>query len=97
MEKIEYTDPANGRKYEALHDGDETMKIGPADEIVDSLELPEPFATNLHNALYYRHIFTYAEATRNGALTGALQEALRIDVQRLTEAFKNYEKEEVLT
>jgi len=96
MEKIEYTDPLTQRKYEALKNGGDTMIIGPPEGLVDELGLPEPFATNLHNILYRRRIFTYAQASRNNVLQGALQEALTIDAQRLTEAFRIYETEEVV-
>lgn len=96
MEKIEYTDPVTHRKYEAFKNGDDVLIIGPPERLVDELELPEPFATNLHNILFRRHIFTYAQASRNGILQGALQEALTIDAQRLTEAFRKYETEEVV-
>ena len=96
MDTFEYTDPVDGRKYEALRDGGEVMKMGPPEGLVDALELAEPFATNLHNVLYRRHIFTYADATRGNVLIGALQEALNMDVQRLTEAFMTFEKEVVL-
>lgn len=96
MEKIEHTDPLTHRMYEALKNGDHILIIGPPEGLVDELGLPEPFATNLHNILYRRRIFTYTQASRNGVLQGALQEALTIDAQRLTEAFKNYETEEVV-
>lgn len=97
METVEYRDPENGRLYEALRDGDEVIKIGPPEGLVDSLKLPEPFATNLHNALYTRHLFKYKDVSRNNkVLHGALQEALTLDAQRLTEAFFKYETEEVL-
>lgn len=95
MEKIEYEDPVTHRMYEAYKDGDEIIIIGPPEGLVDHLRLPEPFATNLHNILYRRRIFTYTQASRNGALQGALQEALQIDAQRLTEAFSDFEKEAV--
>lgn len=93
MDNFEYTDPVNGRKYEALREGEEVMKLGPPEGLVDALEMPEPFATNLHNVLYRRHIYTYADASRGNILTGALQEALNVDVQRLTEVFSTFEKE----
>lgn len=97
MERVEYRDPVNGRLYEAMQDGDARMIIGPPEGLVDSLGLPEPFATDLHNVLYRRGLFTYKGVSNNHkALFGALQEALNLDVQRLTEAFFNYEKEEVL-
>jgi hypothetical protein len=97
MERVEYRDPTNGRLYAALQDGDSHMIVGPPEGLVDSLGLPEPFATNLHNILYERKLFTYRSVTNNHkVLFGALQEALNLDAQRLTEAFFNYEKEEVL-
>lgn len=97
MEKVEFKDPITGRLYEAMQDGDQLMIVGPPDGLVDSLHLPEPFATDLHNVLYRRGLFTYkAVTTGHKQLVGALQEALNLDVQRLTEAFFNFEKEEVL-
>lgn len=96
VDKIEHTDPLTHRIYEALQHGEDIMIIGPPEGLVDMLGLPEPFATNLHNILYRRRIFTYAQASRGNVLHGALQEALNIDAQRLTEAFKNYETEEVV-
>lgn len=95
MQRITHTDPMTSRKYEALQDGDQIIKIGPPEGLVDELNLPEPFATDLHNALHRRRIFTFKEASRNGALQGALQEALNLSAQRLTDTFANYEKEEV--
>lgn len=97
MDKVEYRDPLNGRLYEALQDGDARIIVGPPEGLVDSLNLPEPFATDLHNVLYRRGLFTYKSVTTGHKnLVGALQEALNLDVQRLTEAFFNFEKEEVL-
>lgn len=96
METVEYIDPANGRKYEALVNGRDDMRVikGPPEGLVDSLGLPEPFATTLHNILYARRIFTTADIARDSrSLMGALQEALLLDVQRLTEAYFHYEKE----
>jgi hypothetical protein len=97
MDRVEWRDPVNGRLYEALQDGDSFMIVGPPEGLVDSLGLTEPFATTLHNVLYNRKLFTYKIVTSNHkVLFGALQEALNLDAQRLTEAFFNYEKEEVL-
>jgi len=93
MEKTEYKDPANGRLYEALKDGDHVIIVGPPEGLIDVLNLPEPFATNLHNALYSRHIYTFREAQNHRGIQGALQEALQLDVQKLTELFLNYETE----
>src|SRR5688572_19079747 len=96
MERIEHRDPQTGRLYEALTDGGQVVIIGPPEGLVDSLNLPEPFATNLHNVLYRRRIFTYQDAGKHQNLLGALQEALNLDVQRLAEAFSKFEKEEVV-
>lgn len=97
MQKVEYRDPLTGRLYEALEDGESRIIVGPPEGLIDSLGLPEPFATNLHNVLYARRIFNYRTVAGNHKnLMGALQEALNLDVQKLTEAFFNYEKEEVV-
>lgn len=98
METVEYKDIQTGRLYQALKDGDQHIIVGPPEGLVDGLGLPEPFATNLHNALYRRGLFTYKSVTTGHKnLIGALQEALNLDAQILTEAFYNYEKEEVPT
>jgi hypothetical protein len=92
MEKIEHTD-ANGRKYSALSNGEGmVIIIGPQDGIVDSLNLPEPFATNLHNILYTRGILDFKTASRGQNLIGALQEAFLLDAQKLLEAFSKFEQ-----
>jgi hypothetical protein len=91
METKTITDD-RGRKQKAYVEGDVPIIIGPPNEIVDSLGLPEPIATNLHNALHQRGLLNYAAVARNPqSLQGALQEALTLDVQRLTEAFFQYE------
>ena len=84
-----------GRKYRALEDGaGNAILIGPPEGLVDDLNLPEPFATNLHNILYARKLFTAADLARNPReLQGALQEAMLLDVQRLTEAYFKYSQE----
>lgn len=99
MKEIIHTDE-KGRKYKVLIDssmGDElSIIIGPPVDLVDELDLPEPFATRLHNNLCDRGIFTFKDlSVNNRAVQGALQEALSIDVQRLAEAYSNYEKETV--
>ena len=93
MDTIEYRDPLTGRLYQALQDGDQQIIVGPPEGLIDSLNWPEPFATNLHNALYRRGLFTYKSVTTGHKnLIGALQEALNLDAQILTEAFYHYEK-----
>lgn len=99
MRETIHTDE-KGRKYKVLIDGsmgDElSIVIGPPEGVVDELDLPEPFATRLHNNLCDRGIFTYKDVSANGrAVQGALQDALTVDVQRLAEAYLNYEKETV--
>ena len=97
METIEHRDH-KGRLYKALRDGDSIILLGPPEGLVDALALPEPFATNLHNVLYRRKLFSYKDLARgHNNLVGALQEALTLDAQKLTEAFFNFEKEEVPT
>lgn len=94
MERIEKTD-GKGRKYQYLRDenGLEIL-LGPPEGLVDSLDLPEPFATTLHNILFSRGIYNSRSFSRDPkAIVGALQEALMLDVQKLTEAFFRYEQE----
>lgn len=93
MEKINHTDE-KGRKYSAFSNGEgNVIIIGPPEDLVDSMGLPEPFATNLHNALFSRNIFTYSDAckARNG-LVGVIQEIMLVDAQKLLEAFSKYDQ-----
>lgn len=95
MERTEWIDPRTDRKYMVMRDGaGNDIIIGPPEGLVDALNLPEPFATTLHNILYNRGLFNSKEVGKDPrALIGALQEAMNLDMQRLTEAFLNYEKE----
>jgi len=96
METTTWTNPENGRTYSVWKDGDQQIIIGPPQELVDHLELPEPFATRLHNALQRRGVLTFKDVqSHQRDLVGALQEALNLDAQRLTEAFYNLQKEEI--
>lgn len=82
--------------YEVLAEGDLTIIVGPPEGLVDTLGLPEPFATNLHNALYRRKLFNYAAINKSpDSLRGALQETLMLDVQKLSETFFRYEHQEM--
>lgn len=94
MDRIEHRDE-KGRLYEALQgEGGSIIILGPPEGLVDSLDLPEPFATNLHNSLYRRRLFNIGAVQRTGnSLHGALQEAYQLDVQRLMEAMLNFETE----
>lgn len=83
-----------GRFYEAYVDGEHQVIKGPVEGLVDELELPEEFATRLHNALHRRGILTYNDAVKKSAqLMAALQEAYRLDAQRLMQAFYNSQNE----
>lgn len=63
------------------------IPIGPPD-VVDLLGLPEPVATRLHNELHRRSLWNIREIKRRpGALTAALQAALRVDFQTLSNAY----------
>lgn len=88
-----------GRKYAVLLDGEIgdglSIVIGPPEGLVDTLDLPEPQATRLHNILFDRTLFTYKAITAKGAIQAVLQELFSIDAQRLVEAFHNFEKETV--
>ena len=91
METKEITDE-KGRKYKAHSEGEFNIIIGPPEGLVDSLNLPEPFATNLHNALYAHGLFNFKDVTRTrNELMGVLQEVLTIDVQNLTQAYFLFE------
>lgn len=64
--------------------------VGPPD-IVDDLGLPEDIATNLHNQLFHRKLWTMKDLERNPqSLLGALQAALNIDVARIMNLYRNY-------
>ena len=88
-----------GRKYEVIFSPDMPagayVIVGPPEGLMESMGLPEPFATRLHNILYDRRIFTYKDISGSRIATGVLQEALQLDAQLLAEAFYNYEKESV--
>lgn len=86
MERVEHV--IGGRKYSALTDGKSVIVEGPPEGLVDEMGLPEPTATNLHNALFGRGLFRYEDIVkRPRELQGAWQEALQADVQRLSEAY----------
>ncbi len=98
MKEVQYTDEL-GRKYiYALPDDapDEDVEmgqlLGPPD-IVGNLELPEPFATQLHNELLNRNLLRYEDVRQNPkSLQGALQAVLKLDVQRLFNAYLQEDK-----
>jgi hypothetical protein len=93
VDTIEHIDE-KGRKYRAFSNGEGQVIIkGPPENLVDELKLPEPFATTLHNILYARGIFTYADAVKNQKeMLGAYQEALLMDVQKLMEMYFRFDQ-----
>src|SRR3972149_2245827 len=96
MEQKIFMDGLTGRKSVVWADssGVEEMHIiiGPPEGLVESLCLPEPFATRLHNILCERGLLNYKDVAKNQkVLLGALQEALELDVQKLAEAYFKFE------
>jgi hypothetical protein len=99
VEKVTWTDEL-GRKYlvrveNGIPPEEFYMcpRIGPPEGIVDELGLPTEFATRLHNILFDRQLWTIQEVRRQqGALLGALQAALNIDVHTLHSAYDKYFK-----
>lgn len=91
MDRVEQV--INGRKYVVFADENGNgIIVGPPEGLVDDLGLTEPFATTLHNILFARGLLNYKSVVQNPKeLQGALQEAITLDVQKLTEAYFKYE------
>lgn len=63
------------------------IPLGPPS--LDSLGLPEEIQTRLHNELYVRGIYSIRDATASRKdIVGALMAALRIDVERITDIYR---------
>jgi uncharacterized membrane protein len=100
MKKVEYIDP-RGRKYLVLVENNESdemlqygIKVGPPEDIVDELGLPEDKATELHNQLYNRKLWSMKEVNRNPkAIFAALQAVFRVNQQMIVNAYLKYEQE----
>ncbi len=98
MRSVDYTDD-RGRNFRTLLPDDAPdseanmgIPIGPPD-VVDYLGLPEPLATRLHNILHERGLFDVKTLQKNDtAIVGAWQAALRVDANRLYQAFVESEK-----
>ena len=98
MRALNYTND-NGRTYRVnlpddAPDEDAPMGIpvGPPD-VVDYLGLPEPLATRLHNLLHEKELWDVAALRkRPQALMSIWQAALKMDVNRLHQAFIESEK-----
>ena len=99
MKQADWTD-GRGRKYRVIlpDEANETeapmgIPLGPPDA-VDFLELPEPFATRLHNTLHERGLYRARDIRKNPqAIFGALQSALKVDVHLLMQAYAEAEME----
>ncbi len=87
-----------GKKYLVeLPEGVENINLGihlgPPD-ITDTLGIPEPFATRLHNQLFDRGLFTLKDLQRRPKeVQAALQSALRLDAATIVTAYAEAEKE----
>lgn len=98
MRQIEYQDE-RGRKYLVRlpddapdSDAEKGVPIGPPD-IVDELELPEPFATRLHNELFNNRLWGLdIIRKRPKILFGILQRLLKVDVHMIINAYAQFEK-----
>jgi hypothetical protein len=98
MRSVDYTDD-RGRNFRVMLPDDAPddeapmgIPIGPPD-VVDHLGLPEPLATRLHNLLHERGLFDVRTLRKRGnVLQGVWQTALRVDVNRLHQAFLESEK-----
>jgi hypothetical protein len=99
MRQVEYQNEL-GRKYlVGLPDdvpdaeAEKGIPIGPPD-VVEELGLPEPFATNLHNALFDHKMWNIHVVRKNPKLLfGILQRIIRVDVHKLMEAYAKLEKD----
>lgn len=73
------------------------VPVGPPN-VVDDLGLPEPFATNLHNQLFMRKLYTAEDVRKNTqALQGAIMTAMAVDVSTVYESYTRLEVDSVLT
>jgi len=86
--------PVGERLYEMLGEGDMKVIIGPHEGFVDTLGLPPESATRLHNILYRRKLYNYAQAAKHPQdVQGAIQELYQLDVQTLLEKMYRFELE----
>jgi hypothetical protein len=96
MRKVEHE--VEGKKYlvslpEGADNVDLGIELGPPN-FTDSLELPEPFATKLHNQMFDRGLFTLDDLRRRSReVQAALQSALRLDAATIINAYAEAEKE----
>lgn len=99
MRQVDYTNES-GRNYRVMLPPEATdeeapmgVPIGPPD-VVDTLGLPEPFATRLHNLLHRRGLYGTKEVRKHPqSLQSALQSAYKVDLHVLMQAYIESEKE----
>lgn len=92
MRSVTYKDP-DGRLFKVLlpNDVPDTQAqygivVGPA-ELMD-LSLPPEVEVRLNNQLFYRNLFTLAEVRKRPQdVIAALQAALKVDYQKVVEAY----------
>lgn len=92
MKKVDYTDD-NGRRHRVMVPDDcpddmypAGIPVGPPS--LEPLGLPPEIEVRLHNQLHSRGLFTVRDALRRpGDLQGALQAALKLDVQTLQKLY----------
>ena len=99
MKKVEYVDELG--RYYLMHLPDDVpdteagigVPIGPPD-VVDVLDLGEPYATKLHNELYRNKLWTLTDVRKDTKkLFGLLQRLLKIDVHMIINAYAELDKE----
>lgn len=99
MRELDYTD-YRGRKYRVLLADDmadseaaQGVHLGPLD-VVDGLDLPEPYATRLHNELHRRKLYRVRDIrARGNELVLAVQCAFKVDAQQLSEQYTLIERD----
>lgn len=100
MKKVTYTDP-KGRKYLRLVENNQEeemyqygINIGPPEDIVDGLGFPDDLATELHNQLFQRQLWSIKEVRKNPrAIFAALQAVFGVNQQMIVNAYMLYDQE----
>lgn len=90
MDEVVYTDEL-GRKFKVVvpQGGDPEFGVVIGPPYLDGLELPDSVMVRLHNELFYRRLFTLADVRRRPIdVDGALRAALKLDVQKILEAYR---------
>ena len=101
MRVLDYIDE-RGRKYSVRlpdsapdSDAEKGIPLGPPD-VVDSLGLPEPMATEIHNKLFEYKLFSAKDVSRRpGVLHSIIQSTLKLDVARVMEAYRNLDRDTI--